>query len=73
MMAAPDSTIEAASTATQPTSPRPMVRAAAVDAVRRGFRSAFWRASLAEMPRTQNMRGRGRRCTDAIGPGDQRA
>ena len=46
MMAAPDATNDDASTLTQPTSPRPMVRAPAVAAVRRGFRMAFSRPSL---------------------------
>src|SRR5215207_1920129 len=42
-MSAAEDLIDAASTLTQATRPRPTVRAAAVAAVRRGLRMAFWR------------------------------
>ena len=51
------------SVATIVTSARPIISAAAVDAVRAGFRIAFWRASCPETP----MRANGRPSTEASG------
>ncbi len=64
-MSAADDLIDAASTLTHATRPRPTVRAAAVAAVRRGLRMAFWRPSLPDMPA---MRGNGAPITRAMGP-----